>query len=87
MKHTQKMTDYELFFRVHCDECGKEEEYPPIGKGYFSRITTERLEKCNAYLRSIGWLSDQPIDDKPVGLRELKDFCCRECYEQFMKRK
>lgn len=82
-----KMTDYSLFYRATCDECGKEEEYPPVGMGYFHDTTTERFEKCNAYLTSIGWLSDQKIDDKPIGLGEHRDFCCQECYERFTKRK
>lgn len=87
MQKIRKMTDFSLFVRVTCDECGKEEEYPPVGKGYFSRVTTERLEKCNAYLKSIGWLPNQPVGDKPIGLRELKDFCCEECYKKFINEK
>lgn len=80
MQKIRGMTDYSFFVRVTCDERGKE-EYPPVGKGYLSRITTERLEKCNAYLKSIGWLPNQPVDDKPIGLGERRDFCCQECYE------
>lgn len=87
MQKIHKMSDYSQFIRTTCDWCGKEEEFPPVGKGYFTEITQQRWDNCQVYLKEKGWLPFQQIDDKPVGLGERRDFCCQECYEQFMKHK
>lgn len=86
MQNIHKISEHSQFVRITCDHCGKEEEFPPVGKGYFSSITQQQFNNCRIYLKEKGWIPSRQTDDKPIGLGEHKDFCCEECYKQYMEK-
>lgn len=61
---------------TYCDECGRAEDYD----FYDADDMSENFRECQAEIRKNGWIS-RKIDD------EWYDFCCEECYQNFLKKR